>query len=172
VRRRTSAVLVALGATLLAGCTSSPTATTGHPSTGVTATRPSTLPGGASATRTEPGGTTTPPGNTVTLGDADKGRTLTVAVGKQVTITLNSTYWRFVDPKPPSVLTPMSAPVVVASPANSPGCVPGQGCGTVSISFRATKPGTTIASATRTTCGEARGCVGDDGSYQITVIVQ
>ena len=159
MRRRTAAVFVALGVALSAGCTNSPT-----------------QPTGVSTTRTEPGGTTTgtttPVGNTVTLGDADKGRTLTVAVGEQLTIILKSTYWRFADPKPPSVLTPMSAPVVVASPANSSGCVPGQGCGTVTMSFRAAKPGTAIASASRTSCGEARGCVGDAGSYQITVIVK
>jgi hypothetical protein len=152
VRKRTGAILVVLGMTLIGGCTSG--ATGGQPPTG-----------------TGQSGTTTPAENTVTLGDTDKGRTVTVAVGAQVTITLQSTYWRFADPQPPAILTPVSTPLVNASPANSPGCVPGQGCGTVTMSFRAAKPGTTTASATRTTCGEARGCPGDEGTYQVTITV-
>jgi hypothetical protein len=51
-------------------------------------------------------------------------------------------------------------------------CVPGEGCGTVSASFRAAKPGTAILEAGRTTCGEARGCVNGEGAYQVTISVR
>jgi hypothetical protein len=137
---------------LLGGCTNNPSTPSGSPSTGGAVTNPSTLPtGGASATSVEPTGTITPPpGATVTLRDADTGRTVTVKVGDPVTLTLTGTDWGFTDPKPPSVLTPMSPPIVAQEKGSS------------SVSFRAAKPGTATVTANRQS----------GASFQITVVVQ
>src|SRR5205823_1047564 len=72
---------------------------------------------------------------------------VSVAVGQTVTVTLTGADWRFVDPKPATVLTPSSPPVV----AN----------GATSISFRGAKPGTATATASR-----------GDETFTITVIVR
>jgi hypothetical protein len=147
--------LLVLGASLIGGCTNG---TSANPS--------------AQATSASAGSTSTAAPHAVALGDADKGRTVTVAVGDQVVLTLANTYWRIADPRPPAILVPLGAPAVNPSPPNAPNCVPGEGCGTVSASFRATKPGTAILEARRTTCGEARGCVNGEGAYQVTISVQ
>jgi hypothetical protein len=49
------------------------------------------------------------------------------------------------------------------------GCVRGQGCGTVSVRYRAVAPGRAIVSAERTTCGEARLCLPAERTYQVTI---
>ena len=143
-------LVVAVGVLLLGGCTSSPSGSSGQSTSGRGGgTRPSTLPttGGAVATTVESTPASTPPvGPVVALGDADKGKTVNVGVGQQVTVTLTGADWRFVDPTPATVLTPSSPPVV--------------GNGTTSISYRGAKPGTATATASR----------GND-SYQIIVIV-
>jgi hypothetical protein len=152
--------LPVLIAFLITGCTASTSAPdAGSPAPNSTGSTGSTAP-------------TSPATHTVALGDADRGRTVPVAVGDQVIITLTSTYWRFTEPNPPAILVPTDTPTVNPSPPSEGRCVPGGGCGTVSITFRATKPGTTVASASRTSCGEARGCTGDAGSYQVTVVVR
>lgn len=137
---------------LLAGCSdSSSGGTSGNQTTG-------TSPGGTQASTPTPGGTTgtdgasvgsgaPAPGPVVALGDADKGKTVNVAVGQQVTVTLTGADWRFVNPTPATVLTPSSPPVV----AN----------GTTSISYRGAKAGTATATASR----------GAD-TYVITVVVR
>jgi len=51
------------------------------------------------------------------------------------------------------------------------GCVPGQGCGTVSATFAAASVGTAIISATREICGEALVCGGTDRMYEVTIAV-
>ena len=147
-------VLVAAGLALLGGCSgtpsSAPTGTVNTTST--TAGQPSTPSSpGPGPTGTGSGtGTGAPPAPpTRTLGAADKGKTVTVVVGEEVTLTLPGTDWGFTDPKPPSVLTAMSPPIVAKEP------------GTSSLSFRAAKPGKAIVTANR----------GGD-SFQITVVVQ
>jgi hypothetical protein len=178
VIRRTGVLLLALGATLIAGCTSSPSAGPGGQPTSsdTTASQPSTPTStGAGPTGSTSSGSTgsgTPQGNAVTVGDADKGRTLTVAVGDQVVLTLASTYWRISDPTPVGLLVATGPPVVNATPPGGGTCIPGGGCGTVAVTFRASKPGTVTATASRTSCGEARGCVNGEGSYQVTIIVR
>jgi hypothetical protein len=176
VIRRTGVLLLALGATLLGGCTSSPSATTGDQSASAsrTVSHPPTVPPiSGQPTGTESPGASTPSSSSIhAVGDADKGRTLTVAVGDQVVLTLASTYWRISDPTPAGLLVATGPPVVNASPPGGGKCVPGGGCGTVAVTFRASKPGTATATASRTSCGEARGCVNGEGSYQITIIVK
>jgi hypothetical protein len=171
VRRQAGVLLLAVGATLLGGCTSSPSAAPAGQATTTTSQAPvtQTTTGGSTPPATTGSGTSA--GHTVSVGDADKGRTMTVAVGDQVVLTLGSTYWRFADPTPAGLLVSVGPPVVNASPPGAH-CVPGGGCGTVAVTFRAAKPGTAVAKASRTSCGEARGCVNDEGSYQVTIVVR
>ena len=148
MRKRTSALLV-VGVLVLGGCSSnSSPGASGTQSTRVSAsvTHGSALPSavGSSAAGT---GVSAVPVGPVALGDADKGKAVSVAVGQTVTVTLTGADWRFVDPKPATVLTPSSPPVV----AN----------GTTSISFRGAKPGTATATASR-----------GNETFTITVIVQ
>lgn len=149
------AALVAAAAVALIGGCSSSTPTGQAPTDSASATLvsklpsmpPESIPTGAEP---PPVSTPPPPGPTVTLREADRGRTVTVKVNEVLTLTLNGTDWGFTDPKPPEVLTAMSPPIVAREP------------GTSSISFRAAKAGTAAVTATRTS--------GD--TYQITVVVQ
>src|SRR4051794_17456791 len=100
---RIGTFLLVLTAMLISGCAS------GTPAT----------PGGQSATDTPVPGSTgpgAPAPHTVALGDADQGRTVTVLVGDQVVLTLASTYWRFTDPNPATIVVPVGEPTVNAAP--------------------------------------------------------
>jgi hypothetical protein len=111
-------------------------------------------------------------GRTVVAGDIDNGRTLTVATGDRLQVRLGSTYWKFGTVAESSVLRLAGQPSTAASPIGTTGCVPGAGCGVVTATFDAVAAGRATVTASRTTCGEARGCVGDQGSYQLTVLVR
>jgi len=100
--------------------------------------------------------------------DADKGHTLTLHLGDTLVVSLASTYWQVEGSSDTSVLRASGQPAV----APSPGCVPGSGCGTVTQSFTAVATGTADVTASRTGCGEARRCTGDEGHYQVTVVVK
>jgi hypothetical protein len=106
----------------------------------------------------------------ITLHEQDNGRSITVRSGTHVTFVLGSTYWQFQDSSDPSVLR------VTAAPQASPSlrCVPGGGCGTVTVSFDALRAGQADVSARRTSCGEAMACTGGAGhetAYKVTVVV-
>ncbi len=147
-------LLIAAGLLLIGGC--SDNAPTDQNPIGSTKVTPGSTHTSSpvTTTGTGPAGASTPPPagstTTVTLRDTDKGRTINVKVGEPVTVTLTGTDWGFSDPKPASVLTAMSPPIVAKEP------------GTSSISFRAAKPGTATVTATKQS--------GD--TFQITVIVQ
>ncbi|HXM58436.1 MAG TPA: hypothetical protein VOB72_23755 [Candidatus Dormibacteraeota bacterium] len=112
----------------------------------------------------------TPPtigARTVTARDQDNGHAVSVRVGDRLQLVLGSTYWKLDGSSDEAVLRPAAAPAV--SP--SPGCVPGEGCGTVSGQFDAIAPGRADVTASRTSCGEAMACTGGQGSYRVTVVV-
>ncbi|MDT4959066.1 MAG: hypothetical protein QOD31_2865 [Pseudonocardiales bacterium] len=127
------------------------------------------------AHRTEPGSHTSGTAarsaghKTVTAGEADGGHTITVAIGDDVAVVLHSTYWQLA-PLTGGVLQ-ASGPAAVA-PATPKSCVPGQGCGTVTQTFRAKAGGRALITASRTSCGEAMRCTGSNGSYHLTVVVR
>jgi predicted secreted protein len=102
----------------------------------------------------------------MTATDAANGQTISIRLGHTLTVTLNSTYWTFNGSSNPSVLEQAGQPTYEGT-----SCVPGGGCGTASIRFKALAPGTAVVSATRTTCGEALACGPDQSRYSITVIV-
>jgi hypothetical protein len=101
----------------------------------------------------------------VQVGDGRDGGTVALRVGQRLRVVLHSTYWEF---QPVSGLLHL-----VNAPAVAPkgGCVPGQGCGTVTALYIARRAGTAVVKAARTSCGEAMGCTGDAGSYKLTVVV-
>lgn len=114
----------------------------------------------------------TPPPVTVTSSgdmtatDAANGQTISIGLGHTLTVTLNSTYWTFNGSSDPSVLQQAGQPTYKGT-----SCVPGGGCGTASLQFKALAPGTAVVTATRTSCGEALACGPDQSRYSITVMV-
>jgi len=105
----------------------------------------------------------------LTATDAENGHRITVHVGDRVSVVLRSTYWKFAGSSDAAVFTPVGSPTVSPSPS---GCVPGQGCGTVTAAFLAVAPGTAQITASRMSCGEALRCTGSAGSYRLAVTVK
>jgi hypothetical protein len=104
----------------------------------------------------------------VQVGDARDGGTVMLHVGQRLRVVLHSTYWAFKAVSEPSVLRLTAAPTV----APKSGCVPGQGCGTVTAVYVARRAGTATVKAERTSCGEAMGCTAAAGSYSLAVVVR
>ena len=102
----------------------------------------------------------------VAVTETDNGRTVTVASGGQVVVTLHSTYWTFGAAPNPAVLREVGQPV--ASPGS---CPPGVGCGQVTATFTAVGPGRADITASRSSCGEALSCTGGAGSFRVSVVV-
>jgi hypothetical protein len=98
----------------------------------------------------------------------DKG-TVTLRRGQQLRVVLHSTYWQFQKAPNPSVLRLERAPKV--RPRLS-GCVPGEGCGTVTATYLAAARGSSTVRAARSSCGEAMGCTGDNGRYTVRIVVR
>ena len=106
---------------------------------------------------------------TVHLSSADTGRHVTVALGGHLEIVLDSTYWTFLPVTPVGILHSDGPPRVVPRLGH---CVPGQGCGTVTLDVTAMAPGNATVEATRTTCGEALRCGPGQGDFRVFVAVQ
>jgi hypothetical protein len=104
----------------------------------------------------------------VQAGDARDGDTIAVRQGQRLRVVLHSTYWEFKPTSHPAVLHLVAPPQV----APKSGCVPGQGCGTVTAVYVARHAGTATVQAERTSCGEAMGCTAAAGSYSLTVVVR
>lgn len=113
-------------------------------------------------------GTSTGSAGSTTIGFPDKGRTITVAAGSQVVVTLDSTYWNF-EPLPSRTLVVASRPTYRAAGGHP---VPGSGAGSVREVLRAVGAGTATITAQRSSCGEAMRCVGGLGTFQVTVVVR
>ena len=109
-----------------------------------------------------------PPSSSVTVSEADNGRTISVRRADRVTAVLHSTYWTFGKPSDEGVL--LAEGDAVTRPQVQ-GCVPGQGCGTVTVRYLAVGAGRSVIGATRSTCGEALRCAPNQGSWRVTVVV-
>jgi predicted secreted protein len=155
-------ILIVFALAFISACGGSTSHTASHTTT---ADSPSTATTGVSATTTTaaPGGS-----GDVRLTEADRGNTVTLATGERATLVLNSTYWTVQDSSDPAVLRRDAEPTVQSQPH---GCVPGGGCGTVTAAFTAVGSGSAMIVATRTSCGEAMGCTGGAGLYQVRVRV-
>jgi hypothetical protein len=105
-------------------------------------------------------------GGTVVATETDNGRTIGLASGAHLIVTLHSTYWSFAGISNSAVLQQ------VGQPNASPGsCPPGIGCGQVTATFTAVGPGRADVTASRSSCGEALSCTGGAGSFRVTVVV-
>ncbi|MDQ6614296.1 MAG: hypothetical protein M3083_06025 [Actinomycetota bacterium] len=188
------ALALALPVTMLAGCGSGSSAKVAA-SKATTATAAATTSSGDAATSstdiTSSSGTTAVTGRTYTSGSAGSGGTsttrvvaggtlglsnaadgTTVRVVKSTTIvvSLSSTYWRFLPTAPFGPVLQQVGDVTIA-PARIGTCIPGAGCGTASVTYKAVGTGQAQISASRTTCGEAMLCQGKAGSYSVQVVV-
>lgn len=99
-------------------------------------------------------------------GDAENGTTVNLHVGDRLALTLHSTYWTISGSTNSRVLTAEGPEAVSPAPG---GCVPGGGCGTVTMTFDVIGTGSADVTASRVSCGEAMLCTGTQGSYKITV---
>jgi hypothetical protein len=120
---------------------------------------------------TNPGGGSSPAPHTDTGSTAyyeQNGSEFRLAVGTNLTVILNSTYWEGPSSSDSSVLPAQGTPTVSACP-NPP--FPGSGCGTVTAVFRAAAAGTATVASSRTSCGEAFACNSSQRTFTITVIV-
>jgi len=113
-------------------------------------------------------GPNTNPPAVVSVSDADNGRTVPLQRGDTLRVVLASTYWTIQGASDASVLSLQATPVVTPQPN---GCVPGQGCGTVTATFGAKAAGQAGVVAIRTTCGEAMLCNASNGRWTLTVVV-
>jgi hypothetical protein len=96
------------------------------------------------------------------------GGKVTLRRGQRLRVVLHSTYWEFKPVSTPGVLRRIGDPVVIPRP----GCVPGQGCGTVTATYVARTSGSASVAAERTSCGEAMGCTAEGGAFKLTVSVR
>lgn len=104
----------------------------------------------------------------MTLGENAKGHTVTIRRGDELDVRLHSTYWQFASLKG-HVLRLLGAPVY--KPRVGGGCVPGQGCGTATVRYRANAAGSVTIHASRNSCGEALRCTHGAGSFRVAVKV-
>jgi len=105
----------------------------------------------------------------VVVGDGDNGKRVTIRVGDELKVVLESTYWTIAGSSNASVL---SAEGIQVDHPRLRGCVPGEGCGIAAREFVAEAAGTVTLTAGRTSCGEALRCTGTNGSYSVTVTVR
>lgn len=108
------------------------------------------------------------PSTLLVIGDRENHQTLRLVRGQVVEVRLHSTYWRFERPTP-SVLSIVSGPTY--SSLLGHGCVPGQGCGTARMSFRAIATGSADIVATRRVCGEAMSCTPSASRFAVAITV-
>ena len=168
IRPRPAGVIATALALVMSACSAQGTPT--QSGLGTTTMLPTT----SSSPLSYPGGSTLPPTTApsnvseVTATDGDKGKTVHLRPGQHLKVTLASTYWQFQPVSNRAVLKQEGKPVVVPQPT---GCVPGQGCGTVTANYLAMAPGSAMVTAIRSSCGEAMGCTATSGRFGLTVMV-
>jgi hypothetical protein len=108
-------------------------------------------------------------GSVLTVSDRRDGQTVVLQTGEQLRVVLASTYWSFQPPTDATVLSPHDATRVIPEMSH---CVPGGGCGTVVQMYDALTFGSSVVTATRSSCGESMGCTSSSGKFQVTVIVR
>src|SRR5262249_50439541 len=111
------------------------------------ATNPSLSPGAGptpAAAQPSPGVPLhTPPTNAPRIpvvSDQDNGHSVSLRAGERLELQLASTYWQVDGSSDPNVLRLTAGTSVSVSPQIR-GCVPGEGCGTVTALFDAVAPG-------------------------------
>jgi hypothetical protein len=127
------------------------------------------LVSGCAGTAT-PASTPTPrPPSERAVGNADSGKTVRLRPGQAMRVVLTGGYWTFQGSSAPSVLRQNGPPTEL--PPSPDNCPPGLGCTPLAARFTAVAAGTAQVRAGRTSCGEARRCTGDEGTFSVTVVV-
>ena len=110
---------------------------------------------------------------TVQVSEGANGRVVDVSPGEHVTLTLHSTYWSVSTLGAQRTLRQVGGAQTVGSfTQGSSRCVPGQGCGTVTVHYVAIGTGMIRLRATRTTCGEAMRCTPSQSLWTAVVRVR
>jgi hypothetical protein len=104
--------------------------------------------------------------------DGANGHTVSVTVGDHVEVILGSSYWTVQGSSQPRVLQQDGPTKLMPRPANCSANIPGLGCVPVRTDFSALAPGTTVITASRTSCGEAMRCTPKQEHYSLTVVVR
>ena len=102
--------------------------------------------------------------------DASTGKTVHVRVGDRIALILASQYWIIRGSSTPAVLRQEGPTTTLAPPPGN--CPAGVGCRPLRTLFAALTPGTAVITAHRGVCGEALRCVGSQGDFRLTVVVQ
>lgn len=102
--------------------------------------------------------------STVTVGDADKGKTVTAHPGEVIAVTLGSTAWTIDAAKGAAVTTQGEQTTAVTRPG--PGAP-----GTTTRHYLAVATGTATISASRQSCGEALKCTPAQAAFSVTINV-
>ena len=108
-------------------------------------------------------------GAATTLVEANNGHAVTVKTGAHLTVVLHSTYWSIAPSSNNSVVAQVGTTKTVGI---LQGCVPGQGCGTVTAHFVAKGTGTVRLRASRTSCGEALRCTPAQSHWTVVIRVR
>ena len=165
-------------AALLAGCGAAAPAPTAAPQVTTTAEAATSTQAATSArvtastqvtTTTQVTSASSAASTSRDLSEADNGSTVSLRAGGTLRVVLHSTYWQIDPASDSTVLASEGSPSYSPDPPGT--CVPGGGCGTVTATFQALRPGRAVVSAHRTSCGEALRCTGNQGSYAVTVMV-
>jgi hypothetical protein len=109
-------------------------------------------------------------GAVIIVRDNANGKTVHVPAGDRVELILSSTYWMVHGKSAPAVLR-QDGPTRLLPRPKSCSRIPGLGCIPVKTSFTALAAGKAVITASRTSCGEARRCVGGQGRFRVTVVV-
>jgi hypothetical protein len=104
---------------------------------------------------------------TVTADMASKG--VHAPTGDLLHVVLQGTQWQF-DRPAGGVLVQVGAPKITV-PASCSTAPVGSGCGTVTMSYRAAKTGSTTIHASRTSCGEALRCDPAQAGFSMPVSI-
>jgi hypothetical protein len=111
----------------------------------------------------------------ISVNESSANKSYKIKVGSTITMTLHSMYWSLTPLASNAALKSKGDPVqspIMPGPNAPAGCgIPGSGCGTQVWKFTATKAGVTQLAATRTSCGEAMQCTGDQGKFAVTIRV-
>jgi hypothetical protein len=124
-------------------------------------------PGGPSTSTAGSSSSSTVPFGVLNVGDDSNGQTITVHLGQEIVVTLNTTDWMFEHNSAPSVIR--QAPEVVT---NGPiTCRSQASCGSVSVHLMAQSQGEAVVRATREKCGELRRCTDGEGLFSLSINV-
>lgn len=104
------------------------------------------------------------------LNENSANKTYSVKVGATFHLVLHSTYWSLASIASSAPIKSLGNPKPTTS-SPGPANPPGMGTGTLDWTLKAVRRGTYALTASRTSCGEALRCTGNQGSYLVRIRV-